>query len=503
VCTVTGDEPMKVWVEDFFPNPWEPAATLEDLMAWLLAARQKLTKSYGMKAREEFWVRLHNTYPYLGYVAPQEKYHVLHLSDGPNERRVMQSTTAHEFFHLAQGETTQPNKTNLLPVEFPSDWLIEGTAKWFEDELFNFDLYKGSEPNPLGPILEVGLAARPIAGEPLTRSYSRFAFWKMVFSYCPGAALPDLFNTPNSSDKSGIQNFKALFESTGWKCSYAQVCGAEGRPTLADGLLFYTVATVKLNSIQWLDSNDNGFVFQNRPSIHVPSIRNSASSTVGWTATLDAPPASARSFMVDSPGGLSAHEAAFVQVAPSDANGGMLVWLSDYQTPGCTGQGYQDQQRLVGTYGRGGEAPAKLLVVVNPDPTNHAGFRLRAGTGQIGLTIDSAVCSFLGKTSSGQNMYRAVTQGTAVGVPGAYELSASDDIYPGGYHVLTCSGWTGSSEQGKCYAKIGDFTTTHWTRDSSFSFAGDTSFTLRMWLRSPHDYGPDEPVSRTISCSTP
>lgn len=148
-------------------------------------------------------------------------------------------TIAHEIFHFAQGTSERPGKKNLYLENGDTygggaAWLTEGTAVWFEDELYDDEdphIIEGfaNKSNPISEILSVRLDAvyrckSKCCDDPddqkqslLVNPYRRFAFWKLVLGNCPGIRnnLANILNVSDLKvDPTGIKNLEFIMAET-------------------------------------------------------------------------------------------------------------------------------------------------------------------------------------------------------------------------------------------------------------------------------------------------
>jgi hypothetical protein len=287
ICSLTGtindqEVDLKFKIEglhdssnQFQPN-WSSTVTEYDMALWLSSAIRKF---------EEYGLNYDTTDPDTGYavevkisdldcdsdgavfgsVSPSERRKVLHLNGFNHgqscsfsiETDSMKSTTAHEYFHHAQSRTgdilnSDEKKTERL-------WAYEGTAVWFQDEVYDtlneYSRYQFYIPH----ILQDGL----MNGD----EYERFAFFKMlqngnsIVGCNFQTFLPAFFQEQSSS--SGAQRLKNLVEAQNnpHQCYFGTDLGSEKSNTIAAALDYYSWATVIINEIALLDDNEGSFQF--------------------------------------------------------------------------------------------------------------------------------------------------------------------------------------------------------------------------------------------------
>jgi hypothetical protein len=400
-CTITGDVALAVRVRHFSGLQANPAVTLNELLGWLVFARQAFTV-FGLGADPGFEVVVEPMPEpfWWGFVTTEdlEDRRVLHITSAPWTKPIIQGTVVHEYFHHAQSRTKVAGLTNLIDTFHRGDWAIEGTAKWFEDELFDaLDSYQQSEEQPLRQILGLGLAAMPVEPIRTTRAYSRFAFWKAVQSSCGGFSLPSILNCDTSADPACVANFKGKLESPSWQCDFGAGFGSANKATLAAALLFYTYATVKENDIALLDSNEPQFDFRQPNGWEL--LQSSANCTsfdhcpAGSKHSGLLPAAGAVPFVIAAVDPLSPGTAATVEVR-SDDGGSVWVWVGDDELSGGLSRGSWSKTTTswTSTYAWSGRAPKTMVVLVNPDPAKSVQYEVRAGI--IRPTVASSDWSF-------------------------------------------------------------------------------------------------------------
>jgi hypothetical protein len=418
VCTAGYDagKSFTVTVKNFGDLHLTPAATMNELVGWLGAARLAFD-GYGLSCDAAFEAEVGpmpaNAPGALGFVttANLEDRRVLHITKAPKSKNAIQGTAVHEYFHHAQSRTKEAGKTNLIDTNHAGDWLIEGLARWFEDDLFDsLNTYVLKEEQPLERILEVGVGAAPNEANERTRAYARFAFWKMVQSKCSGFSIPQVLNANVAVDPRGVANFRARIESNVWQCDFGGGLGDANRAALANALLEYAFATVKNDDISLLDSNEPTFNFRTVDGLaHIapsPDCMPGA-KCAGSLFTGTIPPASAMAFVVD--GALSPPEGMIstLWLSTTPDGGDATLWAGDAeQLMASPSAGKWAAAAEGGTvaYGEAGRAPKVLAVILNPSPTEAVTVSVRAGYGfprlSLGNSTYTLLCS-VGKTCGG------------------------------------------------------------------------------------------------------
>lgn len=248
---------------------WGPASqtsrwggmTKEQLVSYLLEA-QLWFAANKLGYDKTFNVSIHpmdnaNT---LGYVTTgnSEQRKTIHLSNNESfSLASMQGTIVHEYIHHAQGHPDTKIQGNQLLIDQRgvSSWFIEGTARWFEDEIFD-DLNTYKEMEIWGAkIAEAGIHITT-SGQGTQRAYQRFSFFKLLTQACPKfVSNYRLFlNVDPATDASGIANLVTTLGNSG--CNFGDHLGTDKVASLEAALVYYNYATQFEQKISLLDSNE-------------------------------------------------------------------------------------------------------------------------------------------------------------------------------------------------------------------------------------------------------
>ena len=398
VCGITGEVTMTVVVKHFSLLKTNPASTLHELLDWLVAGRTAFTAlGLGADASLEVTVETMPSPSWLGFVSTGnlENRRVLHLTDAPEPKVAMQGTAVHEYFHHAQARTPVAGKVNLMDGIHATDWLVEGTARWFEDEVFDaLDPYTLAERLPLAQVLAWGLAAEsqstPAGNRSVeiseTRPYSRFAFFKMLRSSCTAFWLPHILNRDPGPDTRGLGNLKARVESDEWQCDFGAGFGDGNDSSLASALLKYTHATALRDDATDIDDGEAAlrFVVTNTWQLLEPSPTCTSfdACPAGSQTQTTLVAAAAVPFSIAPAAAPPAGQGASVEVR-SDEGRELWVWVGDGSpvAPLAEGTWTKTSSTWTHVYAPAGAAPAKAVVVVNPSTTDAAKMSIRATIG--------------------------------------------------------------------------------------------------------------------------
>lgn len=265
---------IKGWGTDL--NRWkgqaqqEAGATKESFIEWLIGAQSwfssaKLGYSVDFNVSIE-QIRSPPNYTILGFVTGAEDYQTLHINaDNSLSASTLQGTAVHEYFHHAQANlsTQMADKVLLIRSGSNTGWLIEGTARWVEDELFDLmNTYVGKEGNRGQRITEAGISnAGGADGGEKGRPYQRFSFFKLLTGRCPNflAQFRTSLNIePATADPSGLTNLVSLFgpKSDNFACNFGDHLGTSNSATLSAALAYYNYASQRQGKISLLDANE-------------------------------------------------------------------------------------------------------------------------------------------------------------------------------------------------------------------------------------------------------
>jgi len=188
------------------------------------------------------------------------------------------------LFHAAQYGLPNKNKNVFHQVSgSDSRWLVEGTARWFEDFMYdNDDAYKlhntldpdlgfaasifapsTKKGRSVPPIFQPGLAKTEIPGlEFVSRGAKTSNFWKLLNSKCEG--FVNNFNVLFSSfgemaggtvvEQAGMTGVLKILENSG--CNFGEHMGEDKVSSLESAMAFYQYATQSEHKISLLDENE-------------------------------------------------------------------------------------------------------------------------------------------------------------------------------------------------------------------------------------------------------
>jgi uncharacterized protein YfaP (DUF2135 family) len=267
VCTSSSDAEIEITIGGFGSQQtrWDEVKK-EELVSWLIHAQEKFSDS-SLGFDKIIKVSIHPM-DGLGFVKPNENFQVLHITDDNSTATdLIKATAVHEYFHHAQAH----NDTNIASTDLLIGgnfsqilWLIEGTAQWFEDTVYDsLDSYNYTE-NPGLRIAEVGINAG--SGNDERRPYQRFSFIKLLDSSCSNFAtdLRVVFNVDLANDPSGIRNMSDSFDS--WSCNFGAHLGSSNTSSLGAALTYYNYATQFEGKLSLLDSNEPDTFSFNKPN---------------------------------------------------------------------------------------------------------------------------------------------------------------------------------------------------------------------------------------------
>ena len=297
-CTYEDDDDIEIKIHgwssgDSAGTHWNNCAGMigpSDLASWLIEAQSDF-EALDLGYDKEITVSIHDTNQYifgllvgtvLGYVTTEhsENRRTLHLTnDDTISSCRMQGTAVHEYFHHAQGHGDTKNAsddTTLLVTDGSVNrigWLIEGTARWFEDEVYD-DLNTYVDAEGVGfRVMEAGVNSRASSKDLTQRPYQRFSFFKLLDEKCPNfkGQFRNFMNTDLVSDPTGIKNLSSLLDDA--NCDFGDHLGVDRSGSLAAVIAYYNYATQFKNDIKLLDDNESSsaFNFVPAPSIELPT----------------------------------------------------------------------------------------------------------------------------------------------------------------------------------------------------------------------------------------
>ncbi len=365
---------------------------VEELVGWLLDSREAaLALGLDVAQRMAVSVERIERRDLPGYVSGRrfERRLVLHLNSRNRSAQDVQAAVAHLLFHHAQARSRTSGRRALIDVRgHAADWLIEGFARWFEDEVFDaLNPYRRSEP--VGArILSRGLAAEPQRRDLASAPGQRFSFAKLVAQRCTllTADLPTVFSVDlRDFDRSGLRNLIAQLAGAGCvlDTSLAQT------DLLAALMAYYQYATQGLGRISLLDGDEpdeHEFLgplarLEPLPPEQVDGLP-AQGRFVSRVAGIDTvPPAGAVSFRVPAIAGtlpegrraelrISASRGVYVSIVGGDG------FVGNDQLAGAPHIAFDTGERSTFVYDFGGAMPALFVSILNPDPS--AGARVEA-----------------------------------------------------------------------------------------------------------------------------
>jgi len=262
-CTISNISDIAFMVKGFGTklnklNMWNPSTSIEQMMVWVGESRSEFDNLGIATFDKNITITLDGANGNLGYVSPNsiEKGKILHLANKNESKNQMHATVAHEYFHHAQAKTTRifPIGSNIFDYyEEEEQWIIEGSAMWFEDYLYdNLNQYTRYLRQPLSKILEEGLTASTYAQQ----NYESSLFWKLASEKCKNLELnfKDIFYADFDNNPS-IDIVQSVFNNS--TCNFGNHLGEEKKSSLASAMLYYEYVTTQENKISLLDSNEN------------------------------------------------------------------------------------------------------------------------------------------------------------------------------------------------------------------------------------------------------
>ncbi|ANB01759.1 DUF1566 domain-containing protein [Ectothiorhodospira sp. BSL-9] len=307
-CSLDGltDCKAKIRIRDFSENNWTnppPDFSVHHVAGWAADALVKFntlglpfdawtdalisTRDANIEVKIRDISRLRNPCRYTALVKPVNNYRVLHLNafnTCARESSVqrMKSALVHEYFHHAQTRVEE----RLYPLfdwrstvvsDEVREWLYEGTAVWFQDEVYDHHNYYVRYG--ILRILDRGLASNTQPADAfgfgvpvpenmvVSRGYDHGPFFKLLQRRgndeygCDFTAtnsdernfLAEIF-TGHSSKDDGAGRLLDAISDPSFSCGFGSVFGADNR--MANALEHYTYATQIKQDIRLLDRSE-------------------------------------------------------------------------------------------------------------------------------------------------------------------------------------------------------------------------------------------------------
>ena len=243
-CEADGFE---LQVRRLAPDNWG-ADNVDNILAWTIEARAEIQNAE-MNADNQISVSIQpladNAMGEWRFETPNALYigHELPSQLGLPRADVAKYVLAHEFFHHAQFRTGVEGPCHMfnLPAS-RRDWVVEGTAVWFEDEVYDdLNSYRAFSPPPTF-LSRIG--GRGLGTASSREAYGYFAWWKMLNTRCDGFSIRDVLSIA-ADDSWGVANLADRVNSSAWNCKFTPGFEDTGRPgrRFASALLYYAYAT--------------------------------------------------------------------------------------------------------------------------------------------------------------------------------------------------------------------------------------------------------------------
>jgi len=232
---------------------------------------------------------------------------------------IMATVLAHEYMHHSQDRAGLKMPTFSFQTVLASrHWLYEGTAVWFQDEVYDqVDFYKDFFRQGLR-ILDEGLSAQHQGGR--SSGYRRFSFFKLLQrsgtdeygcefenpNENQRTFLAELFNQPSGNGGAWL---KQILGDEAFQCNFGDTFGQDR--LMANALEFYTHATLQMNSLTLLDHNEPGWEFEPSPVVVVQS------GTIGSFRQERLPPLSSKPFLLSDDGAVGFKRELVLAAAPN------------------------------------------------------------------------------------------------------------------------------------------------------------------------------------------
>lgn len=287
---------------------WLPKTSKEEMLSWIVDAREAFNR-LGIGTQEKsITIQLHKDLdaPGLVHVSGRDSIiedgQTLHLISGNRLKAEMKVTTIHEYFHHAQVKTLleEEGENFILPHGIFSKadsknfynirWLLEGTALWFEDYLYDdMNSYKDYYAYKIPSSLSKGLT---------NNTYESFLLFKLFSSRCQtfDAHLKNLFypTTTQKDDPYRVKNLERVLRES--ECSFENYLTVSDSTLLEKAFADYTYTTLLEQNLTKIESDE-------KSDVHFPMLfsfdRDKISRIKKVYSTL--PLYSVKSFQINNP----------------------------------------------------------------------------------------------------------------------------------------------------------------------------------------------------------
>jgi len=243
-----------------------PQVTVDEMFGWLLDATKKFD-DFGLKYKTEFDLNIKNFVkkPNSITIGSFDTVRLNLNNDNSISVKSMKNTAVHEYYHHAQYETLLANKSNGdFYNSSKGDWIWEGTAQWFEDEVYEKDNNYFNR-SPGGKILSVGVNADHNFSIRPRNAYHRFSYYKLLNQKCSkfGAKSTHQYLFREGSIITKPSDIRRITQLMGKNCTFDQeLQKVLNDDTLASSFVYYNWATLLKNDISKLEGDESGFKFE-------------------------------------------------------------------------------------------------------------------------------------------------------------------------------------------------------------------------------------------------
>jgi len=296
---------FRLQIRKIAPMNWRAGVTPDDVLGWALASRGKI-RSLGMDVDTGIRVLIGPLENALGRWMASSPQTLLVSNELPTQGNltradVAKHVLAHEFFHHAQYRTRVDGREHMMEkLKGNVVWAIEGTAVWFEDELYDdSNRYRSRVSTGVPAFL-----ASETGGLGFTSNkseYQYFTWWKMLRNRCSGFSVRDIINV-EPGDGRGVRSLANRINSPAWGCDFRPgfMESAElPERRFASALLYYAYATDvdtarRQNSLALLDPNEPPIQFREVVGTRLVPSDKCGPIRQGWFVTCPEPSRAAR-----------------------------------------------------------------------------------------------------------------------------------------------------------------------------------------------------------------
>lgn len=235
---VCHSEGLQIEIADLHKAQWAFGPNADMLSQWVLDAEKAVSKlglSFGSSVKLLIYPMKEDL---LGFWSGGE---TVYINPQKVPEALVRATVVHELFHLAQGRRW-PTWSSV------DSWLVEGSARWFEDKVYDDENIYAEEEGRFYNYIQPGLITAGY-GAAAQRPYQRFTFFKLLENRCNGVA--EMFAPLASLSYAEVAKWLPNLQ-----CQLGFSLPGVGNQGYAEALLFLYHALGTRRSLRDLDPNE-------------------------------------------------------------------------------------------------------------------------------------------------------------------------------------------------------------------------------------------------------